>query len=94
VPVTGQDKSSSVTDLPFVDLIITHSAMMLPVMSSTPPCLITVIKDNGPEQIQQEGETKINHVSAIIALRDVMSHFTCLQMQISVPVQTCRFVSP
>ena len=62
--VTGQDKSSGVTDLPFVDLIITHSAMMLPVLSSTSSCLIAAINGHDLEQTLHEGEIEIHPVRA------------------------------
>lgn len=42
-PVTGQDKSIGITDLPFVDLLITHSALMLPVI----PTAHKMIRQNG-----------------------------------------------
>lgn len=78
--LSGQDKSSSVTDLPFVDLIITHSAMMLRVMPSTSSSVIAPISDHDPELTQQEGEMKNNLDWAILALCKVMSHFMYLQI--------------
>ena len=92
--VTGQDKSSGVTDLPFVDLIITHSAMMLPVKSSKSSCLITSIKDLVPEQIHQEGEIEISLLCATLGLHRVMNQIIYSQMQALVPLQTCPFLSP